>query len=329
MMRFLRTVFGVGESHRMFQADVLRWKCFAPHPFWEGSRGYALRYKGKIAAFGCVVPCRFLTGSGTVASCNVIDWAASKAVPGAGIMLYRHIQGLTGTMINIGGTEDARQVLPRIGFHAGAEIHHYTRVLRPWRYFRMADRKDWKSPLRLARDYRELRRAARDAGHGLTAWRVDSFDGMATGTFPDPAFTQQVVCARTPESLNYFLACPAATMDAYLLVRGQTRAGYFLLGRVGYQYRIADLWIRSADAQEWAEAYAAAAAIARADPHITEVTVAASSPLQIAAIQRAGYRRTHSEPVFVSDPGSMLGGRNDLAVSLLENDGFYWSGNGG
>ena len=109
MIRFLRTVFGVSESHRMFQPDVLRWKCFAPHPFWEGSRGYALRYKGEIAAFGCLVPCRFLTGSETVASCNVIDWAASKTVPGAGILLYRHIQSLTGTMINIGGTADARQ----------------------------------------------------------------------------------------------------------------------------------------------------------------------------------------------------------------------------
>jgi hypothetical protein len=329
VMRFLRTVFGVGESHRMFQADVLRWKCFAPHPFWEGSRGYALRYRGEIAAFGCVVPCRFLTGSGTVASCNVIDWAASKSVPGAGIMLYRHIQGLTGAMINIGGTEDARQVLPRIGFHAGVEIHHYTRVLRPWRHFQAAGRKGWKSPLRLARDYRELVRAAHEAGQALTARRVDRFDGAAAGVFPDPAVTQQVVCARTPESLNYFLACPAAQMDAYLLERGQTPAGYSLLSRLGRQCRIADLWIRSADPREWAEAYAAAASAARADPHITEIAVAASSPLQITAIQKAGYRRTHSEPVFVSDPGSLLGGRNDFAVSLLENDGFYWSGNGG
>ena len=323
-MRFLRGVFGVGESHRMFQADVLRWKCFAPHPFWEGSRGYALRYKGEIAAFGCVVPCRFLTGSGTVASCDVIDWAASKAVPGAGIMLYRHIQGLTGTMINIGGTEDARQVLPRIGFRAGPEIHHYTRVLRPWRHFRMADRKAWKSPLRLARDYRELGRAARDAGRALTVRRVDSFDDA--GTFPDPSVTQEVVCARTSESLNYFLACPAAKMDAYVLERGPTPAGYFLLSRVGCQCRIADLWIRSADPREWAEAYGAATATARTDPHNTEVTVAASSPLQTAALERAGYRHTHTEPVFVLDPGSLLGDRSGLAVSLLENDGFYWSG---
>jgi len=324
-MRFLRTVFGVGESYRMFQADVLRWKCFTPHPFWEGSRGYALRYKGEIAAFGCLVPCRFLSGSGTVSSCDVIDWAASKAVPGAGVMLYRHIQGLTGTMINIGGTGDARQVLPKIGFQVRLERRHYTRVLRPWRNLRQA-RKDWKSPLRLARDYLELGRPAQDAGHALTARRVDSFAGIPAAVFPDPAVTQQVVCVRTSESLDYSLACPAAKMEAYLLERDHTPAGYFLLSRVGCQCRIADLWIRAPDRQGWAEAYAAATATARMDPHIAEVTAAVSAPLAAGALRQAGYRRTHAEPVFVLDPGSLLGDPSDLAVSLLENDGYYWSG---
>lgn len=323
-MRFLRTVFDVGESHRMFQADVMRWKCFTPHPFWEGSRGYALRYKGEIAAFGCAVPCRFLTGSGTVASCNVIDWAASKAVPSAGIVLYRHIQGLTGTMINIGGTADARQVLPKIGFQARADIHHYTRVVRPWHHFRMADRKDWKSPLRLARDYRELGRGAQAAGQALAARRVEIFAGVPAEAFPDPSLTRQVVCARTPESLGYFLTCPAVKMEAHLLERAQTPAGYFLLSRSGRQCRIADLWIRSADRQAWTEAYAVATATAGTDPHTTEVTVAASSPLETGALEQAGYRRTHAEPVFVLDPDGRLGERSDLALSLLENDGFYW-----
>jgi hypothetical protein len=244
-------------------------------------------------------------------------------------MLYRHIQGEVRTMINIGGTEDARLVLPQIGFQARAEIHHYARVLRPWRHFRAANRKDWKSPLRFARDYRELGRAARDTGHALTARRVDSFDGADVRTFPDPSVRQQVVCARTSASLNYFLACPAARMDAYLLERDHSPAGYLLLSRIGSQYRIADLWIRSTDWKEWADAYATATAAARADPYITQVAVAASSPLQTAALQVAGYRRTHTEPVFVSDPGSLLGGRNDLALSLLENDGFYWSADGG
>jgi hypothetical protein len=326
--RFLRTVFGASQNHRMFQADVLRWKCIAPHPFWEGSRGYALRHKGEIAAFGCVVPCRFLAGSGTVSSCDVIDWAAGKTVPGAGVILFRHIQSLTGTMITIGGTADTRRVLPKIGFEARIERHNYTRVLRPWRNFRQAP-KDWKSPLRLARDYRELGRPAHNAVRGLMAHRVDSFDGADAGIFPDPAVTGQVVCARTPQSLHYSLACPAAKLDAYLLQRGQTPAGYFLLSRVGCQCRIADLWIRSPDRREWAEAYATAAATARMHPEAVEVAVAVSSALETGALQQAGYRRTHAEPVFVSDPGSLLAGRGDLAVNLLENDGYYWSADSG
>jgi hypothetical protein len=323
-MRFLRTVFGVDESHRMFQEDALRWKCFAQHPFWEGSRGYALRYKGEIAAFGCVVPCRFLTGSETVASCNVIDWAASKAVPGAGIMLYRHIQGLSGTMINIGGTDDARSVLPKIGFRARVKRHSYTRVLRPWRQFRQAERYDWKSPLRLARDYRELMRAGRGGGHALAARRVNGFNDVPAEVFPDPAVTKQVVCSRTAELLAYFLDCPAAKMEGYLLERGGIPVGYFLLNTVGGQCRIADLWIRSADGRDWADAYGAATTAAGADANVNEVTVAASLPLQAGALRQAGFRRTDTEPVFVLDPEGRLGERNDLTLGLLENDGCYW-----
>jgi hypothetical protein len=190
----------------------------------------------------------------------------------------------------------------------------------------MADRKDWKSPLRLARDYRELGRGARNAGHVLTARRVSNFDDAPAEAFPDPSVTHQVVCARTPESLGYFLACPAVKTEAYLLQREQAPAGYFLLSRVGRQCRIADLWIRSADRQAWAEAYAAASTAARTDPHTLEVTVAACSPLETGALEQAGYRRTHTEPVFVLDPGRLLGDRSDLAVNLLANDGFYWSG---
>ena len=226
-MSFLRTVFGVDENHRMFQPDVLRWKCFAPHPFWEGSRGYALRYKGAMAAFGCLVPSRFLTGSATVASCNMIDWAASKAVPGAGAMLYRHIQELTGTMINIGGTEDARNLLPRIGFAARVERHAYTRVLRPWGNFRQQERKNWKSPLRLARDLRDLARPAADAGSTVTARHVERPEDMPLEAFPNPSEMQQVVCERNPALCGYMLACPAAKTDAYLLEHGHAPAGVF------------------------------------------------------------------------------------------------------
>lgn len=311
----------------MFQPDVLRWKCCAPHPFWEGGRGYLLRHHGEIAAFGCLVPCRFLTGGATVTSCCVIDWAAAKTVPGAGVLLYREIQRFTGAMINIGGTPDARAVLPRMGFEARQQLDIYTRVLRPWSHFRHAPAKDWKSPLRLARDYCELARPAQAAPPSLTVRRLDRFDNTHAAVMPDPSAAHAVVCARTPEFLNYCLACPAAKMEAYLFVREQAPAGYCLLSRVGRQCRIADLWIRFPEQQSWAEAYAAVAAAARADPGTTEVLAAASLPFATAALRQAGYRLTNSEPLFVLDPAAALAGR-DLAIQLLENDAWYWSATG-
>jgi hypothetical protein len=322
---FLCSVFGVSKGYRMFQPDLLRWKCLAAHPFWEGSRGYVLRYKGQIASFGCVVPCRFITGSGTVSSCDVIDWAASKTVPGAGIMLYRHIQGLAGTMINIGGTADARNVLPKIGFQERLERHTYARVLRPWRQFQTAPQKDWKSPLRLARDYTDLARKARIPGDTPTVRRVNQFAGLPPEALPEATATGQIVCAATPESLDYFLGYPAAPVEAYVLEREQRPQGYFLLSRVATQCRIAGLWIRSADQNGWAAAYASATATAQADPNTTEITTAASGALQTDALNLAGYRHAQSEPVFVLDPARKLEGRSDLALSFLENDSFYWS----
>jgi len=314
----------------MFQPDVLHWKCCAPHPFWEGSRGYALRYKGELAAFGCLVPCGFLTGAATVTSCCVIDWAASKAVPGAGVMLYTAIQQLTGTMINIGGTDDARAVLPRMGFRVDQQLEIYTRVLRPWQHFRQTHPRvrDWKAPLRLARDFRELVRAAQRLQPALTLRRIDHFDATHAAIMPDPQVTRAVVCTRTPELLNYCLACPAARVEAYLFERDNTPAGYCLLSRVGHQCRIADLWIRSANQDTWAEAYAAAAAAAQSDPQTTEIQAAASLPQQTAALRHAGYRLTNREPLFVLDPQATLAGRSDLAIHLLENDAWYWSTTG-
>jgi hypothetical protein len=321
---FLREVFAVGEDHRMFHVDVLRWKCFVPHPFWEGSRGYILRHKGAIAAFGCVVPCRFLTATGSVPSCDVIDWAASRAVPGAGAMLYRYIQRLAGTMINIGGSEEARAVLPRMGFDLRQHRYTYSRVLRPWRHF-AAGSKDWKAPLSLARAYGRLAFPIRAAVRTLTMRRVDSFQGIAAEIFFDPANTGQVIRARTPQLLDYFLACPAARMEGWLLEQAGRPAGYMVLSHVGRECRIADLALQSAEAELWTGAYTAATLAALRDPSTTQITAAASLPLQLAALRRAGYRRIASEPIFVLDPGGLLHGSSELALSLAENDAFYWS----
>jgi hypothetical protein len=149
----------------------------------------------------------------------------------------------------------------------------------------------------LARDLGELARSP-GARKPLAARRVASFEDAAW---------------------NYFMACPAAPMEGYLLEREGAPVGAFLLSRVGDECRIADLRTNG----DWVGAYQAAVAAAG---NVTRIVAAASVPARTEALEQAGFRRTHSEPVFVLDPESRLPA--ELSVSLLENDGFYWHSQG-
>ncbi len=52
----------------------------------------------------------------------IIDWAASKTAPGAGVAIYQHVLKLTDGLIGVGGSDDAQRVLPRMGFKARQEL---------------------------------------------------------------------------------------------------------------------------------------------------------------------------------------------------------------
>ena len=47
---FLCEVFGLKQPTRTLQPDVLRWKYFAKHPYWEGSRSYCIRLDHQMVA---------------------------------------------------------------------------------------------------------------------------------------------------------------------------------------------------------------------------------------------------------------------------------------
>src|SRR5258706_3470841 len=101
---FLRRIFRVPATFRTFQPDVLRWKYFAPHPLWEGSRSCVFRKDGEIVAHGCVTPFRWLTAAGPLRASCVIDWAADRSVPGAGLLLFRKIAERFDGLAGIGGS---------------------------------------------------------------------------------------------------------------------------------------------------------------------------------------------------------------------------------
>jgi len=314
---FLCSVFGLTETPRSFELDVLRWKYIQPHPYWDGSRSYCIRQNGEIAAHGCVVPVNFLAGARVVSGCGVIDWAGSPKVAGAGALVYQLLYSSVDVFLAIGGSETARKVIPRLGLGPLGELEVFVRVVRPMRDFARRHKLNWRSSAHLARNtVRLLQRPGNPAPRNLSARRVDRFDETINPVLPSSSDT--AVCQRSPALLNYLLACPKAQVEGYTLHSAGSLTGYCLLSRVEHQCHIADLW-----SEDLTGAYALALQLAADSPGVSEVIATASTDRVRQAIVAAGFFRRESMPIFGRDPQGLLGGFGPPSISSVEDDFFY------
>ena len=133
---FLLEVFRLGKGAPMVRPDMMRWKFFDPRPDWDGPRSYLMFRDRRIFAHGCVVPETFRAPNGRVTSMRVIDWAGSRHVPAAGVLVMQKLSQLTDTVLAIGGSPDPIRTLPRLQFEHRGDVDVFVRVLKPWRQFR-------------------------------------------------------------------------------------------------------------------------------------------------------------------------------------------------
>ena len=318
---FLRNVFGAAEDEmvRAFRPDVMRWKCFGTHPYWEGSRAYAVRHRGNIVAYGAIAPSEILVGNSAVRTFCLMDWAAHKDFPGTGVLVYTQLQRLADVPLAVGGSEAAKAIIPKLGYRLREDQIIYGRVIRPWKHFRAAKEQNWKSPVKLLRD---IAYSSRGTGRTrLSAQRADRFDDRLSPVLPKAG--DVLLLRRTVDFLNYALLCPAAEMNGYYIYQGGTLLGYCILSRVGNQCRIADLWIEATNSADWRAAYALATRLASRYPEVTEVVAAVGMPEAQTGIRTAGFRPLQTEPVRARDPRGLLPANKPLSLSLLDNDHYY------
>jgi len=321
-VEFLASAFRLPTTAPFLDEALLRWKYDTPRPDWQGSRSYAWMEGSEIAAHACVCPVTYCVGGRRVAASYLIDWASSRRSPGAGVLLLRKLAALFPVLLAIGGSADTRQILPKLGYKAAGELAFFVRVVRPWRQFRTdPSRRGWKAPLRLTRNAIWSARAAPRAAAGWKATAILEFAREHEPLFetgaPYPAGR------RTVDLMNYYLACPGASMTAFLMKRNGERMGWFVLSRVAGVMRIADLRIGSSDPEEWNAAYATATRTALADPHTCELIGAASTPIGGEALRASGFRLHHKDPIYVLDPGNLLAGGAPFEVSLIESDAAF------
>jgi hypothetical protein len=321
---FLRQRFGVSPEHRPFRPDVLRWKCFAPHPFWKGSRSYVYRRDGRIVAHGCVVPVHWLMEEGLVSTACVIDWAADPSIPGIGLLLYRGIAELLDGLMGIGGSDDARRTLPHAGFRVIGTIAVLGRVTSPAEHHLQSDRpKDWKTPIRLARDVMRMAQPWPEVPAGWSAEQVSQFDLSIQPAFPAPGRPSPAVAERSVDLLNYCLACPAAQMEAYRVRGPNSATGYFLLSKIAHESRICDLGLSTRAPEDWSALASLAIAEARKDASTTEIRVAASSTLVRELFEGMSFQQESSQPVFYWDRAKKGIEAREISMTFIENDFFY------
>jgi hypothetical protein len=316
-LAFLCGVFGFPSPPDNLAPAVLDWKCFAAHPFDPDSRGYFMLRRDEPASHGILVPGRLLLPGGSACrTAVVIDWASSRTAAGAGILLYRALEKKTDILFGIGGSEDSRRVLPRMGFQAAAPLGIFRAPVRPWRQ----TGRGWRHWARCGRDWaRRLTTPRAAVPAGWTWRRVSSFSGLPALPLPHPD-AGSAVFERDALFLDYLLACPAATMSGWLFEKDGRPVGWAVLARRERICRVADAWVD--EPELWAGLHTAVLGAAATDPEVATVEAAALPAPRRRALVSAGFFLLHDLPVFLRDPAGRLAGQ-DPALSLAENDAFY------
>jgi hypothetical protein len=323
--RFLRTTFGDSTLTNSFEPGVLDWKYFVAHPEWNGPRSFVLKTGADIVAHGGIWPLGLVNASREVNAIHLIDWAARADAPGSGVRLLRNLATDGAPLVTIGGSENTRSILPKLGYQHTGVVKMYARVLRPWLQFRSTSKRTWKSPLRFLRSAVWSLSPLPASPKTSQVSRILRFDSSLEPLLNRRAGTDHFSSRRTLDGLNHFLNCPAATFSAFLVSEMDSPRGFFLLSQIGKQIRIADLYLATDDPEHWTQAYVLATRTAAERPETCEIVVASSAPMVQRAIEKAGFRPRGEHPIYCYDPRKLLGDSPKLNLSLLDGDGCFRS----
>ncbi len=233
--RLLTQTIGIDAEQEAFQ----RWKYWDPHPLFPNSRSYVLLDGETIVAHGCSWPVRLQGTFGELPCMHLIDWAAERKVPGAGMQVLRLCQKEVGAVFSIGGSDMTRKILPAFGFKACNSISFLYRPLRPISPALRRAPRDWKMPARVLRNIGRYMfpRVSMTAG-----WSVSRIE---PSEIPKPLFphslADEAVSQRSPELLAHVMSCPVfQDAGCYVLRQMNVAMAYFCLVSLRGQARLVD-----------------------------------------------------------------------------------------
>ena len=323
---FLERMLPRGRGHRPPAGEHMRWKYWSDRPDWEGSRSFAATHDGHIVAHAAAWPVRVRVPGSVVPAAHLIDWASDPRYPGAGTWLLRRIGARVGMLIATGGSEITRRILPLLGFQRSGELGCYARPVRPLRQALTTPERDWRLAARLVRNtyWRALPPLSVPRG-----WAVVP---LAPDDVPEDLWCQPssgtAVTARDAGLYGYVVRSPSARHTLFGLKKNGQLVGYFCLAFAPHVACIADLWLRSASADDWCSGFRTAAAAAAREKQICEVSAWASTSIGGLALRRAGFRLRERSALSLFGDSVILRGR-ELHVQMLDSDASFLSADRG
>jgi hypothetical protein len=323
---FLERRLPRGRAHSVPRGEHMRWKYWSHRPDWEGSRSFAATHDGDIVAHAAAWPVRVRVPGVVVPAAHLIDWASDPRYPGAGTWLLRWIGARVGMLIATGGSETTRRILPLLGFRRSGELGSYARPVRPLRQALTTPERGWRLAPRLVRNtfWRALPPLSVPSGWAIVP--------LAPEDVPEELWCQPssatAVTARDSGLYGYFVRSPSARHTLFGLEKRGQLLGYCCIAFAPHVARIADLWLRSASADDWCSGFRTAAAEAARGQQVYEVSAWASTGIGALALRRAGFRLRERTVLSVFGDTEILRGR-ELHVQMLDSDASFLSADRG
>ena len=311
LAKFLAGVFGSSPESSLVDPKLMSWKYWDRRADYSDPRSYVLEDGGAIIGHVGLWPLVFAGVQGV----HMIDWAASRSSPGAGISMVQRVARMFEFICALGGSDTTVKVLPTFGFRVVAHTWEAGRPLRPVRQILTHQSRDWKLGARLLRN---IGWAATPASRVPAEWGIqeispsDADAAASTHAFP-----------RKPGFFEYLAACPTARFRVFRVTRRGEPAGIVLLSLVRGQAHVAGLWPAESSEESYRASFVLAHRVARGMAGAYELVAKGTDGAPGRAASAAGFRIRGNAPVFVLDKKGRFQPPAEFQFQFIDDDGAF------
>jgi hypothetical protein len=319
--QLMQRAFNIGPDAPFMDPSVMAWKYWDHRGDWDGPRGYVMERDGVIVAHAGIYPLTF--GAGEVRGIRMMDWAAAKESPGAGLALLRKLDILFDFIYSIGGSEKLRRITDAYGYVECARQWKGARPLRPFQQILKHQYRNWKLAPRLIRNF--IWSLPKPSNSGLyQGWKSEE---ITPGDVSEEFYPQNMADAcfspRPPAFFEYLLRCPVMQMRLYGIRDDRGPRGHFAIGVLRGQARVAGVWLREPDCEAWQAAFSLAQQAAMRLDGAYEIMAAGTEGLSERCAARSGLHIMTHTPIYLLNKKKKLNLSPSFQFQLSDDHRFF------